>query len=335
MLMITCIFPRLWDSWFSKTFEQSVIDRVAQEILHLEPFGPKHGVSLLAIRMGPWFSKHHLPTNIYPFELHDANRFHEAGGSIRAFLRTANRSLQSWLIGTEIEPIVYEGPTVVTSGMLDDVLKSFMNRIEQEQREAHQSTIPIEHDLFGRVQNILRVLVKSCPESVDFGNAENGSRVMPSNVIISSWTLTPIRPFRSCIAVLNGSGNSFTACIGNLLEVFRGGIGFSTAILLRDARSKAPGAVGRERLTSFEQVNGVVIRLDRDELAVLNAIYETLVEIEEEGITVANTPVTTEQFVGYLRSSCVVVRSKLFQTLAQHFPPLHQVLYPPNASPGT
>src|SRR5690606_37336099 len=36
MLVVTCIFPSLWDSWFLPNLDESVTQRVAQTKIHLE-----------------------------------------------------------------------------------------------------------------------------------------------------------------------------------------------------------------------------------------------------------------------------------------------------------
>ncbi|MCC7418844.1 MAG: hypothetical protein IT428_01050 [Planctomycetaceae bacterium] len=46
-LVITCIFPSLWDEWFRPNLDQSVSERIAQQSVTLETFGPQHGLKML------------------------------------------------------------------------------------------------------------------------------------------------------------------------------------------------------------------------------------------------------------------------------------------------
>ncbi|MGO8758702.1 MAG: hypothetical protein ACLQG3_11315, partial [Terracidiphilus sp.] len=73
-LVITCIFPSLWDSWFLPELDSSASQRISQQCVELEKFAPRHGLRMLATHLESSFTKHRLPTEIYPFTTDDVTR---------------------------------------------------------------------------------------------------------------------------------------------------------------------------------------------------------------------------------------------------------------------
>src|SRR6516162_5378477 len=86
-LVVTCIFPSLWESWFNEELDRSVAERMAQQTVTLETFGPQHGLKMLATHLAPAFTKHRLPTNIYPFTEADVTSLCSQATSPRSFLQ--------------------------------------------------------------------------------------------------------------------------------------------------------------------------------------------------------------------------------------------------------
>ncbi|MBU47844.1 MAG: hypothetical protein CL920_04030 [Deltaproteobacteria bacterium] len=96
MLIVTCIFPSLWDEWFSQQLNQSIIDRIAEYKFHLEPLTPKIGIELLKAHMLPFFQKHNTQYPVYPFTPDDLKLLFERANTPRSFLKHAAHMLDEW-----------------------------------------------------------------------------------------------------------------------------------------------------------------------------------------------------------------------------------------------
>src|SRR5262249_51653520 len=101
----------------------------------------------------------------------------------------------------------------------------------------------------------------------------------------------------------------------------RSGKGFKHAIILRDRRCKQiTGTTSKEYIEEFGRLGGVYLNVGSDEICALNAIYDALVAIEEQDLSVGKHEIDKKQFVQYLRSEGTCRRTQLFRTAAAHSP---------------
>ena len=292
LLVVTCIFPSLWESWFNRALDRSVTERTAQQTVTLETFGPQHGLNMLAAHMEPSFAKHRLPTNIYPFTEDDVTALCSKATSPRSFIQGARTMFEAWL-DEDIQltaPVKLVAPAVVSREALDSLIRSTMAEFERDHLGSYDSEIPVEQDLFGRVKEVVETLLRHSGETVAYGKATCGQKVMPPNLIVK-----PADGADSlCVGIVNGEAKSFAARMRNINEVMRSGGGPRRAILLRDRRCKAVGDKGREYVAAFEGMGNVFLNAGEDEISALNAIYDTLVAIEEHDLSIGTHEVDNQ-----------------------------------------
>ena len=209
LLVITCIFPSLWESWFLRTLDPAVTQRIAQQKVTLESFGPQHGLKMLATHMETSFTKHALPTNIYPFCEGDVAALCRSAISPRIFIQNARSMFETWL-DEESSKEVQLKPAVtkaVTREAFDNLIRTTLEQFEKGHLDTFDRDIPNEQDAFGRVRNIVETILAYSGEKVAYGKASCGTRVMPPNLIVR-----PTNDGESlCLCVNNAEGNSFTA----------------------------------------------------------------------------------------------------------------------------
>jgi hypothetical protein len=316
-LVLTCIFPSLWESWFNEALDRSVSERIAQQTVTLETFGPQHGLKMLATHLAPAFAKHRLPTSIYPFTETDVTALCSQATSPRTFLQAARSLFESWLDGetpTPEKPVPAEPVVVVSQEAIDTLLRSTLVTYEAEQRSAYDGEIPMEQDFLGRIKNITETLLKFGEEKASFDKATCGNKVMPSNFVLKP----PQGEDPLCIAVLYSEGNSFAARMRNLNAEMRSAKAFKQAIVFRDRRCKQIGGkTSKEYIEEFGNLGGVFLNVGGEEICALNAIYDTLVAIEEHDLSLGKHEIDKRQFVQYLRNEGTCRRTQLFRAAAQ------------------
>jgi hypothetical protein len=326
LLILTCIFPSLWDSWFKTQLDRSVQDRIASQRVMLETFQFQHGVDMLATYMAASFKRHCLPWSIYPFTESDVRALCAQADSPRTFLQAARDLFETWLAGTPVTPppAVPDQPQIISQAAVDDALQQALDRFEAQERSAFARSIPVEHDFVGRVDSIMHALLKYGDEKPTFAKASCGNRVMPANFVL---TLPGEEPL--CIAVLYAEGNSFAARMRNFNAEMAARGQFTRAIILRDARCRPiTGKVSREYIEQFKQMGGTYLNAERDEIALLSAIYETLVAIEEHDLCVGKHQIDKRQFVQFLRSTGLCRRSQLLGSAARQSAGVRRVISP-------
>jgi hypothetical protein len=316
-LIVTCIFPSLWESWFNEELDRSVAERIAQQTVTLETFGPQHGLKMLATHLAPAFAKHRLPTNIYPFTDDDVKALCSQATSPRSFLQAARSLFETWLDGDTPTPekVLPDEPVVVVSQeAIDTLLRSTLVAYEAEQRSIYDAEIPMEQDFLGRVKNISETLVRFAEEKASFGKATCGSKVMPANFILkSSNGEDPL-----CVAILYSEGNAFAARMRNLNAELQSARDFKQAIILRDRRCKQiSGKTSQAYIEEFGRLGGVYLNVGSEEICPLNAIYDTLVAIEEHDLSLGKYEIDKKQFVQFLRNEGTCRRTQLFRAAAQ------------------
>jgi hypothetical protein len=314
LLVVTCIFPSLWESWFTPTLDPSVSQRIAQQVVTLETFGPQHGLKMLATHMEPSFVKHRLPTTIYPFTEGDVEALCGGATSPRTFLQAARTAFEAWLdedlhVLAKAKP---QAPKVVTREEVDGLIRTTIERFERGHLDTYDREIPIEQDFFGRTQNIVEAVLAHSGEKAVYERAACGAKVMPPNLIVR----TPGQDESVCLCINNAVGNSFTAKMRNLTDLMRSGRGPRKIVLLRDRRCKAAGSKGQEYVETFQEMGGVYLPAGSGEVSLLNAVYDTLVAIEEHDLSIGKHEVNKRQFVEFLKSDGVGRRTQLLRSAA-------------------
>lgn len=323
-LVITCIFPSLWETWFSPTLDQSVSERIAQQVVTLDTFAPQHGLKLLATHLEPSFIKHRLPTNIFPFTTEDVQRLCGKATSPRSFIQAARHEFQSWLDGsTESTPgNAANTPKTVSQAEIDEVIQTALDRFEESLRKSFASEMVLEQDFFGRIRTLTETLLFSSGNGVELGKASCRHFVMPPNVIIRhSASQTSL-----CLAVMNSEGTSFAARMRNLNKCVKDGDQFTHLLMIRDRRCKRLGAKSQEHLEEAQAKGAIFVQAGQDEMTCLNAVYDTLVAVEEHDLTVGEHEIDKRQVVGFLRNEGVLSKTELFRHAGRHCLPLTEIV---------
>jgi hypothetical protein len=325
-LIITCIFPSLWESWFSNELVDSVSDRIAQQKVTLEAFGPQHGLKMLATHMQASFLKHVLPTPIYPFTDEDVTNLCSKASSPRKFIQSVRSAFSDWLESdppaTQTAAPEKRAEIAVTEEAIDTLLRSTLLDYENGHRSTYDSEIPIEEDAFGRVKSIIETMLKNSTEKASFARASCGSKVMPPNLVVKWMTGEP--PL--CLPVLFSEGNSFAARIRNFVAEMVSGQAFKQALILRDRRCKQIGRKSSEHIETLEQKGGVYLQAGNEEMSLLNAIYDVLVAIEEHDLSIGSHEVDKRQFMSFLQREGTWRRSQLIRAAANVSEPLRRLV---------
>ena len=310
-LIVTCIFPSLWESWFKEELDNSVTERIAQQIVKLDTFGPQHGLKMLATHLAPTLTKHRLRTPIYPFTDADVAKLCFQATSPRSFLQASRALFQSWLDG-ELPP-QDPAPIVILQEDIDTLIRSTLVAYQADQRTAYDSEIPMESEFFGRVRNITETLLKFTEDKVAFSKATCGTKVMPPNFVLK----LPKDESPLCVTVLYSEGNAFAARMRNLNSEMKSSKDFKHAIILRDRRCKQiTGKTSQQHIEEFERLGGAYLNVGSDEVCVLNAIYDALVAIEEHDLSLGKHQIDKKQFVQYLRTEGLCRGTQLFRAAA-------------------
>ena len=312
-LVITCIFPSLWESWFRPILDRSVTERIAQQTVTLETFAPRYGLKMLATHLESAFVKHRLPTNIYPFTEADVQSICFSATSPRSFIQNVRAAFQVWLDGEilELAGLVCPQPTeIVLQDSIDSLIATTLKTYEDEQRLSHENDIPLEQDFFGRIKSVIESLLTYTGKQVEYNRASCGTKVMPANLVVKSADSGK----DVCIGVVNSGATAFAARMRNLNTVMRTRDNGMTPIVLRDSRCHTLGAKGKEYVEELERMGGSFLYVGSDESAILNAIYDTLVSIEEHDLSIGTHEVDKRQFVEYMRHQGTCRRSQLLRT---------------------
>jgi hypothetical protein len=309
-LIVTCVFPSLWESWFRPKLEASSSQRISQQVVELEQFSPKHALAMLKTHLEPSFVQYRLPTTIFPFEEDDVAHLCFEAESPRVFIQKARRLFEAWLDGDEVDLASEEGSSaLVTQQDIDAAIRNAYENFEDEERAAYGTEIPIEQDFFGRIRNITQTILGNSGERVEYDKASFGNYVMPPNLVVRSQD----NGESLCIAVMNSVGNAFAARIRNLSKAMRRGDQFASVIVLRDRRCNQVGARSQEYIEELANRGGVFIQAGVDEITSLNALYDTVVAVEEHDLSVGSHEIDKPQFVQFLRSEGLCGKTQFFR----------------------
>lgn len=315
-LVITCIFPSLWETWFQPTLDQSVSERIAQQTVTLESFEPQHGFKMLATHLEPSFTTHRLPTNIFPFTGDDIDRLCNRSSSPRTFIQAVRNEFQSWLDGESPSKNgnVDDQSKEVTQEEIDRTIRATFEGFEDSLRKSFQTEMILEQDFFGRIRSLVETVLRVNGAEIELDRATCGHYVMPPNLIVRHGP----QEASLCIAVMNSEGNSFAARMRNLNKCIEKGGQFNHLLMIRDRRCKRVGKRSQEHLESAQATGASYIQAGLDEVTCLNAIYETQVAVEEHDLTVGNHEIDKRQLVGFLKSNGVLARTDFFRQASRH-----------------
>jgi hypothetical protein len=324
-LIVTCIYPSLWESWFLPQLDASSSQRISEQRIMLEQFKPIHGLRLLEKHLESIYTQHQLPTSIYPFTEEDVASLCSQASSPRLFIQQAKAAFDAWL-----NESIYPTSSTTCSSMLTTVnqenverlLSNVVTKFEKEQRNSYATEITTEQDFFGRIRCIIQAILSD--QSVEYDKATWSHYVIPPNFVARSRLYGD----SLCIAVMNGDNRSFTSRIRNLVSVFRDGEQFTHAIIIRDCRCNQVSEKGKEYLQAFQRRKGNYLSVSIDEYTFLNALYDTLVAIEEQNLSIGTYKVTKCDFVQYLKYSGIGRQSQLFRTAAKMVTLCEQALKP-------
>lgn len=96
-VVVTCLFPSIWESWFQQQLDQSVRERMAQYSVSMENFSMEHAADILRVRMKNAYETLKLPHRIYPFTQFDIEILCRKKRSLRSFLNNASNRFDQWL----------------------------------------------------------------------------------------------------------------------------------------------------------------------------------------------------------------------------------------------
>ena len=326
-LIVTCVFPTLWADWFCAEMELSAVQRIAAEEVQLESFGPAHAARFLTAQLNGTVQALGLPSPTYPFTDGDLAAICRKANSPRQFIQAVRKRFNDWLDGIETadEPAVPEAPRLED---MDAVVADSIERFDAANRLGFVKGIPIEHDLVGRIDTILRTLLAGGGPKPTFARLKDArSRVMPPNIVVraDAWDAGV------SLAVSNAEGNSFTSRLRNFVEALRDIGGPARGLLVRDNRCRRPGPVGRQLLAEFQEVGGRYLEVDQQEWAKLNALYDTMVAVEGGDLTLDSLVIDRAQFVesvgriGACRETAILReaanRSRWIADAIRHVPP--------------
>lgn len=321
LLVLTCIWPSLWDDWLNQTLDQSVVERIAQQTVNLESFAPQHGLQMLATHWKASWEKHRLPTSIYPFTDADVASLCQKATSPRSFLQGARAAFESWLDGDSTANLarMNDGaPQVVTQQDIDRTLREAFSNTEIRQRCSYEAEMQTEQDLVGRICNLTETMLGPFGDSVELSKATHGHYVMPPNIVVGSLPTGKA----VCMAIMNSEGSSFFPRIRNLNACAEQGDQFTSLVLLRDRRCRRLGPRSQELLDEAVERGAVLVEAGVDEITCLNAAYEMLVAVEEHDLCVGNHVIDMRQFVEFVKSERVLSRTNFYRHAGKFSEPL-------------
>ena len=264
----------------------------------LETFGPQHGLKMLATHMEPTFAKHRLPTNIYPFTEEDVAASVQQGHLPPHVHPGGPHAFEAWL---DEDPLARspktEVPQVVTREAVDGLIRTTIEQFERGHLDTYDSGDPDRAGLLRAHPEHRRDPVGPLRREGRLrSGGERGEGHAPERDRAAAGKDEAV-----CLCVNNAEGNSFTAKMRNLIDVMRSGKGPKRVVLLRDRRCKAVGDKGQEYVETFQEMGGVYLPAGGGEVSLLNAIYDTLVAIEEHDLSIGKHEIDKRQFVEFLK----------------------------------
>lgn len=303
LLIVTCAFPSRWSDWFLPKLDTSASDRIANSIIELEKLSAENAVPLLKKLLESTTARLQLPTSIFPYTEQDVATISAKATSPRMFIKEAKEWFEAWLDGDDPD----QGEPIISVESARRVIEAFYGQVFSEQDAAYTKAIPVERDLFERIENVVRTVLNHSDQKFTFTQATCDKYVMPPNFIVKSDDTAV------CIAVMNGIGNSFAARLRNLRKTFEEGAQFDNLIIIRDRRCKSLGAKGQQYLTETRKQGASYFLINRDEMVTIDTLYECLVAIEEHDLLVGTREIDKQELADFVRSEELLGQSQFIQ----------------------
>jgi hypothetical protein len=272
-LVVTCIFPSLWETWFSQRLDRSVIERVAQQTVTLESFASRHGVEMLATHLKASWERQRLPSSIYPFTDEDVAILCQGVLSPRSFLQGVRSAFESWLDGgtaANSKTRNAAATNVVSQTDVDRVLREELVQAENQERNSFEAQLMIEQEFFGRIRNLTEAVIAPSSHSVGLAKAIHRHYIMPPNIVIQNRQ----NGTAVCLAIMNSEGSSFFPRIKNLNSCAAEADQFSALVMLRDRRCRRLGPRSQQLLDEAIERGAKLVEAGIDEITCVNAAYE-------------------------------------------------------------
>ena len=119
---------------------------------------------MLATHMQSAFTKHRLPTNIYPFTEADVQSICFSATSPRSFIQNVRAAFQVWLDGEALALAGLVSPQsteIVLQEAIDSLIETTLKTYENEQRLSHENDIPSGTGLLRANQSVTESLLAS------------------------------------------------------------------------------------------------------------------------------------------------------------------------------
>ena len=299
-LVLTSVFPSIWESWFVNNLDESAVHRIAQTQVSLEQFQPSHATLLLAAHLNTLFSQHRLPNAIFPFTSDVVQTLCTNARSVRSFLQAARQWLLDWMFtedeateaDIEIRPDSELG--LATSFEIATCINDFLNKAERQHFNEYNLKPPSEQALYGKLNELAMSLFYSsdaCQSKLTCGK-----RVLPAHSILCDSHAENQMVF----AVCNANANSFSARVTNLLQVVHQKSPSIKIALFRDARLDSHTPSMKHAIRQLNQSGHKFIELDQESFAEVMALHDCLVAVQEKDLTAGGTTIDKDKLQPYL-----------------------------------
>jgi Cdc6-like AAA superfamily ATPase len=318
-LVVTCAFPSCWTEWFERELDTSAAQRIGQNRVELEAFGPEHGEQLLSKHLDPWFSKFSLPTSLYPFTPADVQELCARARSVREFLQAARRRFLDWLDEERSENERLESadnaPEVITSREIHDAIYKQWRKCSCEHFNTFPARPSSEQELFGKLHELICAILPG--HDADPPTVQSGKRVLPAHVRIQCHGAASGNQQRSIVLVVcNANGVAFTARVKNLLAALREERPTPTIFLVRDDRSSPKTPSMQKMIDEVSLGGGKFEALNRDTFSDLMALHDCLIAAEEGDLTAGTTTINRDKLLPHLRAIAATPKVALLQLFA-------------------
>ena len=301
-LVVTCVFPDMWESWFSQKLDASAAHRIAQNQVRLEQFKPEHAELLLASRFRTLFTEHRLPHALFPFTATDVKALYQNASSARVFLQSARARLKEWILfGNDPEELATAIPqtslTEVTTEKTASVFDDHLNQRKRDHFNEYSSLNPSEQALFGKLREVAECLI-DCDREANPVELDAGGRVLPFHQHMSSSVDTT----QLVLAVCNANAHSFSARVNNLRQACESQAPSARIIVIRDARLDNYTPTMRTAIEALRAAGHEFVEVNQEEHSYLMGLHDCLVAVEEGELGVPGSIIFgIEHFRPYLK----------------------------------
>ena len=305
-LVLTSVFPSIWESWFVKNLDESAVHRIAQTQVSLEQFQPSHAKQLLAVHLNEMFSQHRLPNAIFPFTPDVVQSLCSNARSVRSFLQAAREWLMDWMYSDD-EMLTADSETsskpemgLVTSAGIEKIINDFLIKAERQHFNEYNLTNPSEQALYGKLSELAMSLFHS--SQLVQSKITGGTRVLPPHALIGDKNSDN----QLVLAVCNANATSFSTRVKNLLQFVDQKSRRIKVALFRDARLNNYTPSMKQAIQQLTQNGHEFVELDQESFAGAMALHDCLVAVQEKDLTTIGVTIDQDKLQPYLleRSLC-------------------------------